>query len=97
MSLQIETRHKQILDQILKKYPVTVFVFGSRVKGTARPLSDLDLCIKGPIEKSILGQMQEDFEESNLPFKVDIVLWDDVSESFQKHIEKDLFLFRTDT
>lgn len=97
MSIQLEIRHKQIIDDIIKKYPVTVYAFGSRVKATARPLSDLDLCIKDPIEKSILRQMQDDFEESDLPFKVDIILWDDVSHIFQKNIEKDLILFKADT
>jgi predicted nucleotidyltransferase len=72
------------------KYPVTFYAFGSRVKGTARPLSDLDLCIKDPIHKSVLVKILEEFEESDLPFKVDIILWSEISENFQKQIEKDL-------
>jgi hypothetical protein len=35
---------------------------------------------------------QDDFEESNLPFKVDIVVWDQLDSHFQQHIQKDLTL-----
>lgn len=66
-------------------------IFGSRAKGTARKTSDLDLVLmtKKPLEFSILADLKEAFSESDLSFKVDIVDWSDISESFQKLIEKD--------
>jgi hypothetical protein len=30
------------------------------------------------------AQLQEDFEQSNLPFKVDIIEWDDISDDFKQ-------------
>ena len=64
-------------------------MFGSRIHGTAKPWSDLDLAIKA---KSVLGwkllaEIKEAFQESDLPFRVDIVDWNDIKESFRKAIE----------
>ncbi|MBL7671670.1 MAG: nucleotidyltransferase domain-containing protein [Bdellovibrionaceae bacterium] len=89
-TIQLEPKHLAIVKSILKKREVNVFVFGSRVKDAAKPLSDLDLCIKNSYRKSKLRELQDDLEESDLPFKVDIVIWSDLSVSFQKQIEKDL-------
>ncbi|CAG8821255.1 1131_t:CDS:2 [Gigaspora margarita] len=63
----------QDLDQLLVKYPYRFYAYGSRVKGTARKFSDLDLCYQENIPENILSHLREDFEESNLPFKVDLV------------------------
>lgn len=52
-----------------------VFVFGSRAKGTNKPYSDLDLAVRcgGEIEFSRMNRLQEDFENSTLPFRVDVI------------------------
>ena len=82
---QLETV-KLILKQVIPKK--TVCVFGSRITGTARKYSDLDLAIISdePISLSIQAELNEAFSESNLPFKVDVVDWATASESFQKII-----------
>ena len=56
--------------------------------------SDLDLCIVGDSALSFrtLGLMQEAFEDSDLPYKVDLVDWATTSESFRKIIERDRVL-----
>jgi predicted nucleotidyltransferase len=90
MSLQIDPDHLVIVSHILKKHGVVAFVFGSRARGTARPLSDLDLCIKDSVSKNVLMKLKEDFEESDLPFKVDIVEWKNISSEFIKMISADL-------
>lgn len=48
-------------------------LIGSRAKGTAGKLSDLDLCYQEEIPWNVLSHIREDFENSNLPFKVDLV------------------------
>jgi uncharacterized protein len=65
-----------------------VWAFGSRAKGTAKPYSDLDLVIDlGEIATlSLLAKLANDFEETTLPFKVDIVDWQSISEPFQNNI-----------
>lgn len=92
-TIQLEPKHLKIIKEIIKIHEVEVYVFGSRAKNTARPLSDLDLCLKKDYDKSTVRKLQDAFEESNLPFKVDVVVWSEISESFQKHIEKDLISF----
>ena len=47
--IQIETQDYQILQKILSKYPYKFYAYGSRVKGTARKFSDLDLCYQAEI------------------------------------------------
>ena len=68
-----------------------VRVFGSRATGRARPYSDLDLVVvgQGPIDIGILGRMLLDFEDSDLPFTVDVVDWHSADERFRNAISKD--------
>ena len=66
------------------------WVYGSRVKGTSTPKSDLDLVVFAtPEQRRRVGDLREAFEESNLPFRVDLFVWDDVPESFRDEIETD--------
>lgn len=92
-TIQLEDKHFEIVHRILNELNISAFVFGSRAKNTAKPLSDLDLCLKVNYEKSTVRKLQDAFEESDLPFKVDVVVWTEISEDFKKHIEKDLVKF----
>jgi uncharacterized protein len=67
-----------------------VRAFGSRVNGTAKPMSDLDLCIMGelPLPADVLDALRSAFVESELPFKVDVVQSADLSEVFRASIIK---------
>ena len=72
----------------------TAWVYGSRVKWTARPQSDLDMVVfTTPEQNSQVFGLREAFEESNLPFRVDLFVWDDVPERFRKHIKQDYVVF----
>jgi type I restriction enzyme S subunit len=66
-----------------------VWVFGSRVTGKAWEFSDLDLAVIGdqPLSLAIRGELAEDFSESDLPFRVDVVDWATASPSFRSLIE----------
>ena len=85
-----EERHKKIIKDILSKYPYSFYAFGSRVKGSNKKLSDLDLCFFENIPWNIRSHIDEDFEESDLPFTVDVVDWNMCDDSFKQIIEKDL-------
>lgn len=65
-----------------------VWAFGSRATRTAKQYSDLDLTVIGeaPLSISILGALAEDFAESDLPFRVDLVDWATTDESFREII-----------
>lgn len=64
-------------------------VFGSRIHGKAKPWLDLDLAIKGKsaLDWKLVAEIKEAFQESELPFRVDILDWNDISPSFRKAIE----------
>ena len=68
-----------------------VRAFGSRATWTAKDYSDLDLAVVGenPVVRGTLARLKEAFEESDLPMRVDVVDWHDISESFRGVIERD--------
>jgi len=90
--LQIATRHWVIIQQILSNYPYHFYAYGSRVKGTARKLSDLDLCYYDDIPNELIYQIKDEFAQSNLPFLVEVVAWKHMRPAFQTSIQKDLVL-----
>ena len=91
--IHLEPRHHEIVRKILKQADARFFAFGSRVKGTHRPFSDLDLCYMDPVPTSVLNKIEADFVESDLPFVVDIVDYQKCSLAFQKIIDNDAIIF----
>lgn len=82
----------EIIKRICQEYipNTTLWAFGSRVHGKGfKPFSDLDLAIKSPTPISIrtLSALKHAFSESDLSFKVDIVLWDKIDDGFKQHIQ----------
>ena len=77
-----------ILALLAQHLPDTeVWAYGSRVIGTSTEKSDLDLVVFAtPEQSAAVGQLREEFEESNLPFRVDLFVWDDVPSSFRERI-----------
>lgn len=90
MTIHADPKHLAIIKHILKKYPYTFYAYGSRTKGTQRPTSDLDICFKEPISYPMQAIISEEFEESNLPFRVDLTDFNLMSTDFQKAIAQDL-------
>ena len=88
--IDINEKYKKILKDIFKKYPYKFYAFGSRAKNINRKFSDLDICYKEQIPMKDLSLIREALENSNLPFMVDLVYWDDMPDSFKILIEKDL-------
>ena len=92
MKLQLEPKHWNIIQQILSKYPYKFYAYGSRVKGTARKFSDLDLCYQEDMPLSVISQIEEELEESDLPFSVELVNWKHMRPKFRELISSDLVL-----
>ncbi len=82
-------QRKTLLALLERHLPNTeAWVYGSRVKWTSRPQSDLDLVVFAtPEQDRRVSDLREAFEESSLPFRVDLFVWDDVPEQFRKQIE----------
>ena len=89
-ALDITAEERQTVLALLQRHlPGTAaWVYGSRVKWTSRPPSDLDLVVFAtPDQRRQVGDLREAFEESALPFRVDLFVWDDVPDSFRTRIE----------
>lgn len=81
---------KSILEPYEDKY--NFYYYGSRVKGSFRFLSDLDIMVKG-IELanlSDINDIKDKFDKSNLPYVVNISDYHNLDEKFYKLIEADL-------
>ncbi len=76
-----------IIKNILKTYSNIIF-FGSRITGTHKQFSDLDICIKDSISDYEYELLKEKFENSDLPFTVDIVDYKRIDDSFKKIIDQ---------
>ncbi|VUZ26964.1 Uncharacterised protein [uncultured Comamonas sp.] len=91
-NIDIRPDHWGIVRDILQKHvpQYAVWAFGSRAKWTAKEYSDLDLAIitDKPLSLDVSASLSDDFSESDLPWKVDIVDWASTSESFKKVIER---------
>lgn len=95
--IDISKKHLELVTKILKKNlpaHANVWAFGSRVKSTSKPYSDLDLAIDAHelLSSTILAKISDDFEESILPYKIDILDWQNIDDSFKKLIQKDRVL-----
>jgi predicted nucleotidyltransferase len=73
---------------------VTVSVFGSRATGRARRYSDLDLSIDAgrPLTRDETAALADAFEESDLPWRVDLIDLHMVSEAFRGVIARDALI-----
>lgn len=59
-------------------------LFGSRAKGNYKPGSDIDIAVKGDVSKDVLSRLLAAFEESVLPYFVDVVAYDSLkNEAFR--------------
>ena len=92
-SIDLNPNHLATVERILAEHvpECEVRAFGSRATWTAKDYSDIDLAIvgEGLLEWRTLGRLKEAFEESSLPMRVDVLDWHDISDSFQKVIERD--------
>lgn len=82
---------KEVLAIINNTLPnAEIYAFGSRVDGSAKKYSDLDISInlgkKNKIPLALLSKLEEDFNNSDILFKVDLVDFQRVCDEFQKII-----------
>lgn len=89
--IQIEPRHWEIVAALLRRHVpnAEVWAFGSRASGRARRYSDLDLVIRDAAEVpfSTMAALADDLENSDLPFKVDVLDWALLTPTFREVIE----------
>ena len=92
-SVDIRSDHLKIVQDILCTHlpgSVKVWVFGSRAAWTTKDSSDLDLAVEGdtPLDFRTINMLQDAFEDSSLPYTVDVVDMNRVSGGFRHAIEE---------
>lgn len=94
MSARIDITPGQldIVQDILKEHlpkGTLAWAFGSRVTWAAKPFSDLDIALEGaaPLPADVLINLEEASEQSDLPWKVDVVDLNAVSPEFRVIVE----------
>lgn len=90
--IDIAPPHRRIVVDILTKHaprPCRVWAFGSRVRGRARRFSDLDLAVDAgrPLTLSEAAVLDEAFDDSDLPWRVDVVDLVTCSDRFRREVE----------
>jgi predicted nucleotidyltransferase len=91
-AIDITAEQRKTLLALLRRFipGVAVWAYGSRVKWTARPNSDLDLvAFTTPAQRGQVSELKEALDESNLPFLVDLHVWDEVPERFHEIIRRE--------
>lgn len=82
----------RLIQQLLRRYVPDreVRLFGSRVKGTAKPASDVDVVIIGDRapSRTVIANLASALSASALPLRVELTIWADTSAEFRKNIEK---------
>ncbi|MDE2785692.1 MAG: nucleotidyltransferase domain-containing protein [Chloroflexota bacterium] len=91
-----EAHRNQVIEIIRARLPdARVWVYGSRAKGGARRYSDLDLMLDDrgrEIPWSVLGNLDEDFDESDLPIIVEMHDMAATDARFLERVRKDFLL-----
>lgn len=95
MKMNVQIKRKidtEIKNEILKiilnrisNFKGQIFLFGSYAQNKATNYSDIDICLKlnKEIELDVLTNLKNDFINSNIPYRLDIVDYFRMDESFK--------------
>lgn len=77
---------KKVVHSYIPDQSYRVFIFGSRAEGTSRRWSDVDIGLLGPkkIDLFTILAIKEDLQESDLPYRVDVVDFSSASKDFTR-------------
>jgi type I restriction enzyme S subunit len=94
-TIDIESRHLKMVKSAFARYlPYKqVWAYGSRVKWTASHASDLDCVVFGATDSEI-ANAKEAFDESDIPFEVQLLNWETIPDDFKKNIKEGYFVLR---
>ena len=92
--IDLRADHLRIVRDVLRQHlptGVQVWVFGSRATWATKDSSDLDLALEsaGEIPPRIVLALETAFEDSDLPFAVDVVDFARIPERFRRIVERE--------
>jgi len=82
---------KQIILASLGDYPVRAYLFGSHATGRAVRASDIDVAVlsEGVLPAGLLSRIREEIDNSNVPYRVDLVDLSQTDEAFRQRVLKE--------
>lgn len=97
MSFIVSDEHKNKIIALIKALlpEAKIYLFGSRARGTNAQWSDIDLALDNPqpVPRVQIGEINDIMAATNLPYKVDIVDLNKVSDLMKQAIERDKVLW----
>lgn len=89
MSDGLSKKHLATIHEILAPHQAIThaLLFGSRARGAFKPTSDVDIALKGAITITLIAKIKAEFEESTLPFFVDIVDYAKADNALKSEID----------
>jgi predicted nucleotidyltransferase len=92
-----ETLVREKILELFTETAARIFLFGSRVRGDFKRGSDFDIGFEN-IEEKLFRRLRIRFldywEESIIPYKVDMVLFDSADPDFIKEAKKDFMVWK---
>lgn len=88
--VDLDKNTRQSIRKILAEYcpDQKVLLVGSRASGPAKKYADVDLLIldKTPVAAKQFSLIKLAFEESDIPYKVDLLSWSELTPSFRQRL-----------
>ena len=87
---------KEIVLRALAPYPVSIYLFGSRARGEATSVSDVDIAVDPheAIPGTVLSDLAEELEESTVPYFVDLIDLRSADEPFRERVKREGLAWR---
>ena len=98
--LKVKNRYlaklKELILASLKDEKIKIVLFGSRARGDNYISSDVDIGLipYGNINEKSIVLLKEKIEDLNIPYKVEIVIFSETSESFKKEAMKGVIVWK---
>ena len=94
-TIDVELKDLKIVKSIFARHlpHKQVWAYGSRVKWTATHTSDLDCVVFGATDSEI-ADAKEAFDESDIPFEVQLLNWKTIPDDFKENIREQYFVLQ---
>lgn len=94
----IDERTKHIIIGVISTlFPqAKIYLYGSRARGTYKHGSDIDVAIDAgkKLERVDVGEARDMLNESNIPYKIEVVDFHNIPDQMQKNILKEGILWK---
>lgn len=86
---------RKLVLNYVAKYPIKVYLYGSRAKDKAHKTSDVDIALLSDIKLPVgfVSGLKELIEESTIPYQVDIVDLSQVDNEFRNKVLAEAILW----